>query len=541
MKTITIQTTQPKSLEAIMNEQNIQAICANVDGRLRELNYVIEGTHDITFLDLHVDQAMRIYETTLRYMILKVLYEFDPRIQVTFNYSISRSIYMDIKSSYADDIILDMIDNGMKKLIQDKLPITRVTLKKEEVLNLYKEAEMHHKTNIFTYRHDDVSRVYQCGNYMNYLYGYMLPNTSYIHDYRIFKYNNGFILQYPRAEFDASIPPFVDEETYKNTLKNVAKWSKIIEGDTLDKMNDYATSCHSAVSLIQMSESKHSAMLYELAEDISKKYESLKLIAIAGPSSSGKTTFARRLQVELQARGLHPVTVSIDDYYLEPSKVPRQDDGSPDLEHIESLDLVQFNRDLKALIEGREVILPHFDFQTKKRREGKKLQLQDDDVILIEGIHALNERLTSSILREQKYFIYIAPQTQLHIDRETPIRVSDMRLLRRIVRDFVFRDTSAEETISMWASVRRGEFKWIYEHQKHADYVFNSELTYELAVLKKHAIKRLTAIKPTSPHFMKANYLLKFLKYIVDIDDALVPNQSLLREFIGGSVFECSH
>lgn len=541
MKKLSIEISEKKTLEHIMKAHHIDAICANVDGRLRELTYEVTGAHDITFLDLHSEEAMRIYETTLRYMILKVLYDFDPNIEVTFNYSISRSIYIDIRSTYRDDILLDVMRNGLDDLIKKARPIKRVTRSKDDIYQMYQSSQMTHKTDIFIYREDELSRVYQCEDYMNYLYGYMLPNTSYVKSYNIFKYNKGFILQYPRAEYNASIPPFVDEVTYKNTLKSVAKWSKIIEGDTIDKMNDYAKSCETSVSLIQMSESKHSAMLYEVAEDISDSYNHLKLIAIAGPSSSGKTTFAKRLQVELQARGLHPVTISIDDYYLPPDLVPIQADGTPDLEHIEALDLDKFNEDIKRLITGDEVRLPHFDFHTKQRKQGKTLRLNDDDVILIEGIHALNERMTSSIPRKQKYFIYIAPQTQLHIDRESPIRVSDMRLLRRIVRDYVFRDTTAEETISMWASVRRGEFKWIYEHQKHANYVFNSELTYELAVLKKHAIKRLKAIEPSSPYFMKANYLMKFLKYIMDIEDTLVPNQSLLREFIGGSVFKCMH
>ncbi len=541
MKPLILDIKEKTSLETIMVSHGIDAICANVDGRLRELTYEIEGHHEVTFLDLHVDESMRIYETTLRYLILKVLYEFDPSIEVTFNYSVSRSIYMDIKSKYQQDFIVSVINEGLSKVISLKLPITRVTKPTEDIFDDYLKANMSHKTHIFKYRNDDLTRVYQCGQYFNYLYGYMLPNTSYIKSYHVMSYHDGFILQYPRSEFDATIPTFKDEETYKNTLKHVAKWSKIIDGDTIDKINDYALTCQSSVSLIQMSESKHSAMLYELAENIYETYDQLKLIAIAGPSSSGKTTFARRLQVELLARGLHPITLSIDDYYLSPEFVPKHSDGTPDLEHIESLDLKQFNDDLKQLIEGQEVTLPHFDFHTKKRTKGKKLQLKQGDVILIEGIHALNERLTKTIPRNQKYYIYIAPQTQLHIDRESPIRVSDMRLLRRIVRDYVYRDTTAEETMSMWPSVRKGEFRWIYEHQKHADYVFNSELTYELAVLKKHAIKRLQVIEPSSPYFMKANYLLKFLKYMKDIDDDLVPNQSLLREFIGGSVFECSH
>ena len=530
---------QPKTLEQIMHDNKLFGYCANVNGRLKELTAIVNGNLQIEYLDLHHDEAMRVYETSLRFLLLYASFLIDPKIQISFNYSISRSIYVDL-----DNLTIPLeeyhqkLQLNMKQVIEQDFRFQRIQLSKEEATTYYKDIGLESKTHLFELRKENTVNAYKINDYINYLYGYMVPSTNYIQEFALFIYKNGLILQYPRAEYGAEIPPFKEENVYKNTLKHVAKWSKIIQGDTIDKVNRFALTKEDSVALIQMSESKHSATLYELAEDIASTYSTLKLIGIAGPSSSGKTTFARRLQIELLARGLTPVAISIDDYYLHPDLVPKNLDGTPDLEHIEALDLTQFNLDIKALIDGKKVTLPHFDFKTKTRKEGKSLQLKQNEVLLIEGIHALNQRLTEIIPRSLKYFIYISPQTQLHIDQHTPIRVSDMRLLRRIVRDAVYRDTTAEQTMKMWSSVRQGEFKWIYDHQQHADFTFNSELSYELAVLKKHAINRLSVITTDSPYYMKANYLLKFLKYFDDIDDNLVPNHSLIREFIGGSVFE---
>lgn len=536
---ISVNIDQPKTLEQLMLDHHLFGYCANVNGRLKELSANVTGKLDIEYLDLHHDEAMRVYETSLRFLLLYASFLIDPKIQISFNYSISRSIYVDLENlSMSLDDYYQQLQQKMNDVIKQNLRFKRIQLTKEEATAYYKEIGLESKTHLFKLRKENTVNAYKINDYINYLYGYMVPSTSYLQVFGLFVYKNGLILQYPRAEYGAKIPPFKEENVYKNTLKHVAKWSKIIQGDTIDKVNRFALTKEDSVSLIQMSESKHSAMLYELAEDIASTYDTLKLIGIAGPSSSGKTTFARRLQIELLARGLTPVAISIDDYYLHPNLVPKNLDGTPDLEHIEALDLAQFNHDIKELIDGKMVTLPHFDFKTKTRKVGKSLQLKQNEVILIEGIHALNQRLTEIIPRPLKYFVYISPQTQLHIDQHTPIRVSDMRLLRRIVRDAVYRDTSAEQTMMMWASVRQGEFKWIYDHQQHADFTFNSELSYELAVLKKHAINRLSVIKNDSPYYMKANYLLKFLKYFDDIDDNLVPNHSLIREFIGGSVFE---
>jgi uridine kinase len=286
-----------------------------------------------------------------------------------------------------------------------------------------------------------------------------------------------------------------------------------------------------------MCETKHNHQLSELGDLIQSNIDSIRLIGIAGPSSSGKTTFSNRLRVELMSRGIKPVMISIDDYYLGKHLAPKGEDGQPDLEHIDALDVALFNHDMLALVEGQTVTLPKFNFKSGKREQGKTIGLDHDTPIIIEGIHALNEKLTQSIPKHQKFQIYIAPQTQLHIDDHNPISITELRLLRRIVRDQKYRNASAIDTMNMWPSVRRGEFKWIYPFQREANYTFNSELTYELAVLKKHAVAQLQAIPRDNKHFITANRLLKFLKYFDNIDDEIVPCNSLLREFIGGSSF----
>lgn len=287
-----------------------------------------------------------------------------------------------------------------------------------------------------------------------------------------------------------------------------------------------------------MCETKHNNMLCELGETIEKDIENIRLIAIAGPSSSGKTTFSNRLRVELMSRGIHPVRISIDDYYLPKSAAPLDENGNPDLEHIEALDIELFNNHMLSLIQGKEITLPKFNFKTGEREQGERIKIEPKQPIIIEGIHALNDTLTSSIPKHQKFKIYIAPQIQINLDNHNPISLTEIRLLRRIVRDKKYRNTSAEKTIAMWPSVRKGEFKWIYPHQEGANFVFNSELTYELCVMKKYALPSLREIPDDSAYAIQANRLIKFLKYFKDIDDTYVPCNSLLREFIGGSCFK---
>ena len=515
-------------------------LAATINGRLRELTYVVTKDSDISFIGYESPDAIHMYEATLRYIVAMAVHRIFGKSTIHFNYSISRSIlaiFEGLKGTL-NQSKLDELQREIDAIIKADYPINRRRISVGEALKLYRTFNMLDKVDIIKYREEEYVNLYECEGYMNYMFGYMLPSTGYMKTYQLRLYHPGFLIHYPRAELQGDIPPFIDEPTFGKALKESAKWGQIISGNTIPRMNEWAKDSEKAIEFVNMCETKHFHMLSELGDLISSNADSIRLIAIAGPSSSGKTTFAKRLRIELMTRGIHPIRISIDDYYLGKELAPKDHLDKPDLEHIEALDLELFNHDMLALVQGEAVTLPHFNFQTGKRQAGKKIQLKGDTPIIIEGIHALNERLTASIPKHQKFKIYISPQTQLHIDDHNPISITELRLLRRIVRDQQFRGTPAIETMEMWQSVRRGEFKWIYPFQKEADYVFNSELSYELAVLKKYAIQQLRAIPTESKHFITANRLLKFLKYFVDIDDALVPINSLIREFIGGSCYE---
>jgi uridine kinase len=530
----------PVTLEQVAKDLTLDhVLAATVNGRLRELSFILTKDADIEFLKFDHPDAMRIYESTLRYIVAMAVKRLYPSAKVKFNYSISRSILaiLDQFDGIINHHVIDKINSEVRFIIDCNLPISRKRISIGEATTLYTELDMLDKVAILQYRAEDYVNVYECEGYVNYMFGYMLPRTGYISLYNLFMYHPGFIIQFPRAEMNGELPQFVDEPRFGLALKEAAKWGKIIKGNTIPKMNEYAKDHASAVDFVNMCETKHNHQLNELGNLIQSNIETIRLIGIAGPSSSGKTTFSNRLRVELMSRGLRPVMISIDDYYNSKDKAPKNEDGSPDLEHVDALDVALFNSDMLALVQGQRVTLPRFNFKTGKREAGKTIQLQEDTPIIIEGIHALNEKLTRSIPKHQKFNIYIAPQTQLHIDNHNPISITELRLLRRIVRDHKYRNTSAIQTMDMWPSVRRGEFRWIYPTQKEANYVYNSELTYELAVLKKHAIEQLNAIPRDSKHFITANRLLKFLKYFTDIEDELVPCNSLLREFIGGSSF----
>ena len=530
----------PIRLADIAKDHKINdALAATVDGRLRELSFVVSKDAELTFLSYNNGDAIRIYESTLRYVIAMAVKNLYPQAKIRYNYSISRSILAVLENLnvFLDHSIVSRIDGEVKRLIALDYPIERKRVSIGEATKLYTELDMLDKVAVLEYRNEDYVNLYECNGYTNYMFGYMLPSTGYLKNFNLFLYHPGFIIQYPRAEFNGEIPTFKDEPTFGTALKEAAKWGRIIEGNTIPKINEYARERQSAVDFVNMCETKHSHMLSDLGNQIQANIENIRLIAIAGPSSSGKTTFSNRVRIELMTRGIKPVMISIDDYYFSKDKAPKNDDGSPDLEHVDALDVAQFNQDMSALVQGLEVVLPKYNFKTGAREKGKTVKLSHDTPILIEGIHALNERMTKSIPKHQKFNIYISPQTQLHIDDHNPISITELRLLRRIVRDQKYRNSSAIDTMDMWPSVRRGEFKWIYPFQREANFVFNSELTYEFAVLKKHAVASLQAIPRENRHYITANRILKFLKYFEDIDDDIVPCNSLLREFIGGSSF----
>lgn len=530
----------PISIESLVNELGEKGyLAAKVNGRLRELSYILTKDSNIELLGWSDNDALKIYESTLRYVVLMALDELYPNIKVKINYSISRSILVILENydGVINNKFVDDVNAKVQELIKKNIKIKRRRVSIGEAMNKYIEKGMIDKVEILKYRTEDYVNLYQANDYFNYMFGYMLPSTGYLTSYKMFTYRPGFLIQVPRPELNGEIPEFIDEHSYGRTLREANRWGRVIQGDTIAKINEYASRYDSSVELINISETRHNHQLNELGTKIEENIENLRLIAVAGPSSSGKTTFTTRLKIELMTRGIRPVMISIDDYYLPREQAPRHNDGTFDLEHIEALDIKRFNDDIFSLISGEAVTLPLFDFKEGTVKKGKTIKIDHDTPILIEGIHALNELLTESIPKHQKYKIYISPQTQLHIDNHNPISITELRLLRRLVRDKQFRNSSAEETLSMWPSVRAGEFRWIYPAQSEADYVFNSELTYEFAILKKIATKELEQISTDNEHFITANRLLKFLKYFKDIDPKNVPCNSILREFIGGSSF----
>lgn len=535
-KTLQLQDKTP-ILSVIDNPKNYFA--AKVNNRLRELTYELSFDCDVQLLTLCNNDAVKVYETSLRYLVAMAFYNLYPDVDIKISYAISRSIQINVVGANKIPItsgVIKAVNDEMKRLVALDLPLEKCTMTKEEAAQYYAATHQASKIETLKYRAEKICHFYKCGNYFNYTYGYMVPSTGYIKEFLLSYYDGNILVRYPRYEADGKIPPFHDEPLFAKVLRNAHKWAKLCNAETVSKINAHATG-DSYIDFINMNETKHNDLLHELGLSIAKDIEDIRLICIAGPSSSGKTTFSNRLRIELMSLGITPLRISLDMYYKDKEHIPLDAEGKPDFEDIRALDVDLFNKQMVALIEGEEVELPVYNFGSGRNTAGVRTKISADTPIIIEGIHALNDQLSYAVPKHQKYKIYIAPQFQINLDNHNPISFTDIRLLRRIVRDKKYRGTSAEKTLDMWPSVRRGEFKWIYPYQEGCDFIYNSALTYELCVMKKYAMPALQAIPSDSPHYITANRLIKFLKYFKDIDDKFVPCNSLLREFIGGSCF----
>ena len=534
-----------KLIDFLDEAEKTNYIVCRVGLQIKELNYALQERNngmEIEFLGLENIEAGKAYEASLRFIIAMAFHNLYKDVDIRFSYNVSRAIFCQVLTpGFHLPRATDAIINEVKRIIKANLPIERVTVTIDEAKEIYKQYNHQDKLDILKYRPENTVHLYKCGDYYDYMHSYMVAFTGCIKQYVIRPYSPGIIIQYPRYELNAKIPEFVEESTYGRTLKQAYNWSKKNKLQTVIEINAKVET-NNVLDFVQMCEAKHNRMLVELGNNIEQDIENIRLIAIAGPSSSGKTTFCNRVRIELLSRGINPVMISMDDYYLEKEKISEIQNkpiDQLDLEHINCLDVDLFNKDLYDLINGEEVTLPRFNFQTGKREVGRTIKVDSNSPIMIEGIHALNEKLTASIPKHQKYKIYIAPQAQINIDDHSPLNTTDLRLIRRIVRDMKYRNCPAAETIRMWQSVRNGEFKWIYPNQEDANYVFNSELAYELCVLRTKALPALREIKPTDPEFLVANRLIKYIKYFRPIDDeSIIPCNSLLREFIGGSCFK---
>ena len=522
--------------EEIKNSEN-NIIACKCNNEVKSLNYEVEPEDKVELIDTTTRDGRRVYIRGLLYIMAKALYELYPKALLTVNYQLSNSMLCEIENMEITEEFIKKLSEKMNDIVKKDLEIKKIEMTKEEAIKFYeKEKTLRGILQLENKEKDEVS-LYFCEEYYNYFYGVMPVSTGYIKKFEVIKYHDGFLLRYPSKNSPNALDDYHETKKLLNTLDEYEDIHKTLGISTVYKLNK-AISEGKAQDIISLAEALHEKKISDIADKIIER-KNVKAILIAGPSSSGKTTFAKRLGIQLRLNGLKPVTISVDNYFVERKDNPKHSDGTYDFECIEAIDLKLFNEHLTKLLNGEEIDVPTFNFKTgNKEYHGEKMKLADDEVLVMEGIHCLNDKLTESIPKEQKYKIYISALTVLNIDYYNRISTTDTRLIRRIVRDYQFRSYSALHTLQTWLSVNKGEEKYIYPFQEEADSMFNTSLIYELCVLKKHAHPLLKEITNVSKEFSEAKNLYNLLNYFEDIPDELVPRNSLLREFIGGSIFE---
>lgn len=506
-----------------------------VNGRLRELNKKIKSDCELSFVTTADRDGRRTYRRSVVLLLQRAIYDvYGSMTQLHVMHSLGEGYYCQLEKSVTEHDI-DRIVCSMYSFVEKDLPITKHSAKTQYAEQLFKEKGQHDKERLLHYRRSSRVNLYELDGVVDYFYGFMAPSTGMLKYFDIVPYESGFVLLFPGAN-SRSVEPLVTSNKLFHTLDDSREWSKMLGIGTIGSLNDaIAAGRGQEIMLLQeaLMEQKIGNLAAQIASDDKKKF-----VMIAGPSSSGKTSFANRLSIQLIAKGRKPHPLSLDDYYVDREFCPKHPDGSFDFECLESIDVKLFNEDMNRLLKGEAVDMPSFNFKTGKREyRGRKLTLGADDILVIEGIHGLNERLSQLIPPEHKFKIYISALTQLNIDEHNPLSTTDERLIRRIVRDARTRGTNAMETIAMWPSVRKGERENIFPFQEQADVMFNSALVYELAVLKVYAEPLLFGIERDCPEYLEAKRLLKLLDYFLPMPADGIPNNSLLREFVGGSCF----
>ena len=502
------------------------------------LNKKIDEDGTIELLDISSKEGLRAYRRTLIFIFAKALREIFPDNRATVNYQMANAIYCDIGDIEVTEEIVKELNKKMKEIVEKDLPITLITMNRDEAEKFFKEHNT--KRGLLQIELKSNQKIYMnfCEDYFNYCYGIMANRTGVIKTFNVIKYDKGLIIRYPSAEEPDKLPDIMQNKKLKWAFDEYNEIHKILGMNAVYMLNE-AVKQKTIKDVIMIDEALHEKKIANIADEIAKD-RNIKMILIAGPSSSGKTTFAQRLGIQLRINKIKPVTISVDNYFVERQDTPRDENGKYNFESIDAIDIELFNNHLKRLLAGEEVVIPKFDFLvgTKKYHEENKLKLKEDEVLVIEGIHCLNDKLTSRIPKEQKYKIYISALTVLNMDRYTKVSSSDVRLIRRIVRDYQFRGYSAKHTIDGWASVTKGEVQNIFPFQEDADVIFNTSLIYELGVLKGLATPILKEIKPEDKEYAEASRLLGVLKYIRSIPEGEIPTNSLLKEFVGGGDFK---
>lgn len=512
-------------------------VSARVNNKVEGMHYRVYNSKDVEFLDMNSASGSRAYTRTLFFVLCKAVQDIYPNTDVVIDIPVSNGFYVDIRLGRpVVDEDVNILRRRMQEIIDSKMPIRRFTVPTEEAIALFQEKGDVEKVKLLRTSGSIYTTYYKIGEYVDYYYGTLLTNTSQLYLFGLEKYYDGMLLRIPSVSNPDELGEMTRQDKMFDIFKEHHRWQEILGIRTVGDFNQAIDAGH-ATDIINISEALQEKKLAKIAEEIASR-EGVKLVLLAGPSSSGKTTSCKRLSIQLAVNGLKPLQISLDDYFVDRDKTPKDENGEFDFESIYALNLDLLNEQFNALFRGEEVELPKYDFPSGKSvKSGKKLKLEPNNVLVVEGIHALNPELTAHVPEEQIFRVYASALTTILLDNHNYIPTTDNRLLRRIIRDYKYRGVSAQETIHRWPSVRAGENKWIFPFQENADAMLNTAMLYELSVLKMQAEPLLQQVPENCEEFAEAYRLLKFLKYFKGIPYNNLPPTSLLREFLGGSSF----
>jgi uridine kinase len=524
-------------VEAALSDGPVPVIAALVNGELRELTYQMWSDARVDPVFLSDSDGVRIYRRSLSFLLVTAIRELFPEAQIFVDHSLTfGGFFCQVRGREpfnAEE--LKRIEAYMRRIVDEDTPITREPVPLDEVIQLFRARGEDEKVKLLARRRKDYLSLYNLRGVRDYFHGYMVPSTGYLRYFALHPWPPGFVLQYPRRHRPTELLPVQDSPKLTAIFREYGQWLRLLGVDSVGELNE-AIADGRIHETILVSEALHEQRIAQIADLIARCRDEVRLVLIAGPSAAGKTTFSKRLSIQLLAHGIRPFPLALDNYFVDREKTPRDGYGNYDFEALEAVDLPLFNQHLVALMRGEEVQLPHFNFKTGLREQGETVQLGPDHIIVIEGIHGLNPRLVPSVPPERTVRIFISALTQLNTDRHNRVPTTDTRLIRRIVRDATYRGYTAEETLNRWESVRRGEKRHIFPYQENADVMFNSALVYELAVLKPLAEPLLLEVERASPRRVEAKRLLAFLQWFEPCGSDLIPDNSILREFTGESI-----
>jgi uridine kinase len=525
-------------------------VAALIDNELRELTYRVEGDIEVAPITMAESDGFRIYRRSLAFLMVTAIHELFPAATVYVDHSLTFGGYfcqVQGRQPFTAEE-LSRIDARMREIVEADEPLRKTRVPLSEAIALFQARGDDDKVRLLGRRRKSYLALYNLRGFRDYFHGYMVPSTGYLTVFALQAYPPGFILRFPRTSPPMHLQPIVDYPMLVSVFREYGEWMSLMGIRDVGRLNEVIAG-NWVREVVLVAEALHEQRLARIAEWIASRQSNAKetdgrrvrLVLIAGPSSSGKTTFSRRLSIQLLANGLRPFALELDNYFVDRERTPRDENGEYDFESLSALDVPLFNENLLRLLDGQEVRLPRYNFKTGFREEGQRVRLQPDHIVIVEGIHGLNPNLVPNIPPGVAYRIYVSALTQLNIDRHNRVPTTDTRLIRRIVRDAAYRGYSARQTIDRWPSVRRGEKRWIFPFQEHADVMFNSALVYELAVLKPFAEPLLLQVKPGTRAYVEAKRLLAFLEWFEALAPDLVPDNSILREFVGGSILSDFH